>query len=251
MKPIILTDPDEPRLSWLVDEHSESTLFEETTGEHLKHYETAIAIQDLVPGMFRFQFCRSLGLLDEEHALADLNCETSHPTAKIVELWRLRYCAPWICVFAIKNAHIRSTFEQEKIGLPADFNPWDTKARARFDREAEKRPKKCHGIYEQAAVVMLRLAASFNNVKTDGVKRSFAFGEHRIEKVEPSLPWSEGAFLTAWLFSDWERRSEKKKLTLAQRFDEMQAIGYGGGIKAFEALHRKLFPKPMHSPASR
>jgi hypothetical protein len=226
MKPVIYTDPDEPRLAHLVDEHSATVRIEKTTGKHLRHFDKAIQIQDLKPGTFRFMVFSSMSIGEIVNPLDDLRLEAEPPSPEIMDCWPEFTYAPRPCVYATITSW-----------PPEEFK------RAYADTEG---PEICHGINKRAAEVMLRLAASWNNVIPDTVKDSFIFGGPRTEKTEPSLPWDKWAFLCAWLWSDWETRSRKRKLTLANRFEEMQAAGYPNGAKAFEAMHRRLFPKPTH-----
>jgi hypothetical protein len=221
MKPAILTDPDDCRLAWLVDEHSAAVWFERKTGKHLRHFETAVLIQDLRPGEFRFRpevmlgGPMTLGLEDEPKRIAP----------EITACMENGMFAPWPAVYATINPHSQGEFK-----------------RAYADTDG---PEVCNGIHKRAAEVLLRLAASWNDVQPDRVTETLSFsGKVRIEKVP--VPWDTWAFLTAWLWSDWEARSRRKKITLAARFEEMQAAGYPNGIKAFEGMHLRLFPKPTH-----
>jgi len=93
-------------------------------------------------------------------------------------------------------------------------------------------------IDDRAAIVLLKLAESFNNIKTER-NRTWEFRDPAIEGEE--LPWSEWRFITAWLWSEWNARP--KKPTLAERFAEVEALGYDRGLKSFEAMHRQMFPK--------
>jgi hypothetical protein len=204
MKPVILTDPDDSSLSWIVDEHSTSVLVSPLTHDHLIHYETAIEIADLRPGEIRWHDPFFNGLLGVQRI--------AHYDEAMAQ-----FTKPSPCVYAQVNTHKRQVFDG-----PAGMD--------------------CiKGIYRPAAVVMLQLTASKNNVKTDGVKRSFTFNDPRIEDVP--VPWNEWKFLTAWLWSDWKTReiSTQKRITQNQRWEEMRAIGYPHGFKAFEAMHRSLF----------
>lgn len=221
MKPAIYTDPDDSRLAWLVDEHSASIWEEKTTGKHLRHFETAILIQNLKPGEFRF---RPEIMLDGDMTQG-LDDEPQKAAPEISSCMELGMFAPWPAVYATINPHPQGEFKRAY----ADSNG----------------PEACHGINKRAAEILLRLAASWNDVQTDRVTETLSFSRKtRIEKVP--MPWDKWAFLTAWLWSDWETRSRRKKFTLAARFEEMQAAGYPNGTKAFEAMHRRLFPKPTH-----
>ncbi|MCX8496862.1 MAG: hypothetical protein ORN51_11835 [Akkermansiaceae bacterium] len=230
MKPVIFTDPDEPRLAHLVDEHSAAIRFEKLTGKHLRHFDRAILIQDLKPGTFRFQSASCLAELSSNpnpvNLLHDLQANAEPASPEIMDSWPDSHHAPRPCVYATI-----STWQ------PEEFK----KGYADSDG-----PETCHGIHKRAAEVMLGLAASWSNVKADAVTNSFTFGGPRFENTAPSLPWDKWAFLTAWFWSDWETRGRKKKLTLAMRSEEMKAAGYPHGIRAFENMHRRLFPKPTH-----
>ena len=230
MKPVIYTDPDEPRLAHLVDEHSAAIRFQKVIGKHLRHFDRAIDIQDLKPGTFRFKGASWLAdssfnpkLVNPLHDLIS-NAEPASP--EIMDSWPDSHHAPRPCVYATIT-----TWQ------PEEFK------RGYADSDG---PETCHGIHKRAAEVMLRLAASWNNITPDTVTNSFSFGGPRFENTAPSLPWDKWAFLMAWFWSDWETRGWKKKLTLAIRFEEMQAAGYPHGIKAFENMHGRVFPKPTH-----
>jgi hypothetical protein len=216
MKPVILTDPDDSRLSWLVDEHSISVLVSSLTSDHLMHYETAVALADLRPGEWK----PFLGIPAVEVLLTPL-------PMKQLERDNMQMMFPHACVFADVNRHKKQVFNKP--------NP-----------NPKKDPPNIKGIYLPAAVAMLQLAASKNNVKTDRVKESFTFNDPRIEDVP--IPWNEWKFLTAWLWSDWKKREidTQRKITHQQRWEEITAIGYPHGFKAFEAMHRSLFGKPTH-----
>jgi hypothetical protein len=129
---------------------------------------------------------------------------------------------PHPCVYAQIRAHRKQSFDGAA-GMP-----------------------RIKGIFREAAVVKLHLAASKNNVKTDRVREDFTFNDPRIENVP--VPWNEWKFLTTWLWSDWRKREidARKKITRHQRFEEMKTIGYPHEFKAFDAMHRALFPKPTH-----
>ncbi len=104
-------------------------------------------------------------------------------------------------------------------------------------KHIEERPSH-RSIEDKAAVVLLKLAESFNNIQTERA-RTWKFRDPAIEGEE--LPWSEWRFITAWLWSEWNARP--KKPTLAERFSEVEALGYDRGLKSFEAMHRQMFPK--------
>jgi hypothetical protein len=210
MHPVILTDPDDSSLSWLVDEHSASVLVSSLTHEHLLHYETAIMLNDLKPGEIRWRdqfFNNLLGVRRVAY----------------FDEFMMEQMIPHPCVFAQKHSHKKQEFIAPEGHLPC-----------------------AKGIFRPAAVAMLQLAASKNNVKTDRATDSFTFNDPRKEKVP--MPWDEWKFLTAWLWSDWKKREidTAKKITQKQRWEEMVAIGYPHKFGAFEGMHRALFGKPTH-----
>jgi hypothetical protein len=102
------------------------------------------------------------------------------------------------------------------------------------------------GIYRKSAVAMLQLSAAYMNVESSAAHSHFTFGEPAKECVE--CPWDEWKFITAWRWSEWKQREidTTKKITLAQRWEEMMADGYPYKLKAFEQMHRTLFQKPTN-----
>lgn len=219
MKPAILTDPDDKRLSWLVDLESGNSLIEATTGKRLLHYETAVNLQDLRPSQYRLHI-NPTNLAAE----AGFECQTLAPG--LAEVWALGFVSPRPCVLAIKNKHIEDPFNMGCV----------------------------KGIYLTAARAMLSLAEAFNQVKSDRLTKSFTFSEARKErpdtmpKGEDFTPWDEWKFHTAWSWSDWHARglSRKRKVSVRERYEEIKAAGYPHGFKAFEAMHRALFKKPTN-----
>jgi hypothetical protein len=237
MNPAIYTAPH-TLTSYLVDEDSEIRMKWRMPQCHARSFETAVQLscfEPVTPGAFE---CHSFA--DTPQAgVKDGNVSVIAPTPEIMEAWpeRRKYSgasqnfviAPAPCVYGFENEILREGFHSQ---------------RRTYSDPAGR--EVCRGIHKPAAGAMLRLAASWNNFKHDRVTESYSFGHHRIESTAPSLPWDKWAFLCAWFWSDWENRSHQKRITQAQRFEEMKAAGYPHGSKAFEALHRRLFPKPTH-----
>lgn len=100
-----------------------------------------------------------------------------------------------------------------------------------------------NGIHIEAAHVLLSLAASRNGIATDSIMRTWKFNLPRKELVPH--PWDTWKFIIAWEWSEWEQahRETGKKVTLKQRWNRMEKCGYPHGQKAFERMHRELFPK--------
>lgn len=216
MKPVIYSLPKDSRVSWLVDEDSRTTWLEEISKEHIPHYETSILVMNLKPGFF----CLSTVSPDLQFC-GDYVTPPHRINPDVFQLWKKSYLAPYPSVIGCFAELQRSEF----------IRPYATDM-----------PEAWNGIYKKAAEVMLKLAASYQNIQGNRVKQTYAFGGARTEKTDPSLPWDEWAFICAWLWSDWETRNRREKITLAKRFEEMQAAGYPNKFKAFAALHRRLFP---------
>jgi len=233
MKPAIYACPHKTGCV-LVDEDSENRMRWKSHG-HRRSFETAIEIGRLKPGQFEIHAKTAMPADritgDCPWTVLELNETIVTASPEVMNVWpEGKFIhAPAICVHSPDNSDQPEYFHEHRTSYGAP--------RGRLV---------CHGIHIEAAVVMLRLAASWNNFKYDRVTETRSFGNARIESTGPSLPWCKWSFLCAWLWSDWEARSHPHKLTIAQRFEEMKAAGYPSGIKAFEAMHRRLFPKPTH-----
>lgn len=199
MNPVIIFHPDERNRAHLIDKDALALLPMNGTGERRMHYQTAISLYDLDAG----QFCLDI----MQKGYSDSKRESA--TRPIVNLWLSGMAGP----------------------RPAVFIPLTPK------QHIEEVPS--HRLIDRrAAIVLLKLAESFNNIQTERA-RTWKFREPAIEGEE--IPWSEWRFITAWLWSAWNRRT--KKPTLAERFAEVEALGYDRGLKSFEAMHRQMFPK--------
>jgi hypothetical protein len=219
MNPAILTDPDDSRVAYLVDKHSASIHIDRVTGKYHVHYETAVRIDDLRGGQYRKR-------LEPEDHTRHLKGSPSpldkHFAPTLLELGMVLPCPT---VFVPYVTHKESTFDSSSPIIP------------------EATPR---GITRRAAEVMLELAASFQGIRGNRVSGGWEFTGAKIERVP--LAWCPWKFTIAWQWSRW-REIEiqgQKKITLRQRFEEIQVIGYPHGFKAFEAMHRALFPKPTH-----
>jgi hypothetical protein len=232
MKPMLLTDPDDRRLSWLVDADSAATRYEPTSGHRLIHYGCAVNVQDLAPGRFRFNPSAG-GFIPG----FELDSEAEPPTAETASLLALGFVFPAPCVFAPRGR-------------------WqaDKEHRQTFDG-----PSGCvRGIYRPAAVALLRLARARSNITACDITEGFTFRDARIEAPrgmppdEVFLPWCEWKFITAWTWSEWRREEihTGRKLPLAARWERLARIGYPNGLKAFERMHGELFPKRRGKPTN-
>ena len=226
----------------LVDEDSENRMKWKSDFPHRRSFETAVELEGLKPGQFMVHILTDV---DPDLITGDcpwgvqaVNESIVFPTPEIMASWpearkvgsQNYVYSPKICVQSPSDDSEPEYFHEQRTSYS----------------DARGMPL-CRGIHIRAAEVMLRLAASWNNFKYDRVTETRAFGGARFENTEPSLPWDKWAFLCAWFWSDWESRSHPKRLTQAQRFQEMKTAGYPHGEKAFEALHRRLFPKPTRS----
>jgi hypothetical protein len=198
MNPVIIFHPDERNRAHLIDKDAVIPLPLNGTGKRLLHYPTCIAIDSLDGGEF------SLERFNEESAVTK-----APPSKAIIGLWLAGMALPRPSVYVplTPREHIEETSG--------------------------------HRLIEpRAAVVLLKLAQSFNNVEIRQVS-TWKFKPAAVEGEE--IPWSDWRFLTAWLWSEWNRRA--KKPTLAERFAEVEALGYDRGLKSFETMHRQMFPK--------
>lgn len=219
MTPVILIDPDESRCRWLVDKDSAGIHIDKVSGERLIHYETSIMLDNLQPGEFR----------KLPFSMVDWNEFYDAPPTRDGRRLRLSLLlgavSPMPCVMAPTKKGFKSLdFETAAPGIEVIRQ----------------------GLTREAAAVMLRLAASYNNVSTDRVTESFKMGPGpRVEGVP--IPWDKWKFITAWLWSDWRRQEcDGKKLTVKMRWEAMQEMGYPHKIGAFDNMQRALFPKPTN-----
>ena len=105
-------------------------------------------------------------------------------------------------------------------------------------------------IHPMAAEVMLKLAASVNNIQSacDG-SSEWEFGETILRSKNPSvIPAGSEKMLAAWLWSAWvenkdngtQRHAQMKKLgykgTGTQRHAQMKKFGYKGTAKALRDM---------------
>lgn len=215
MNPAIITDPDNPRLRWLVDLDSRNRLYEKNTQQHVVHYETALNIMELEPGDYQMH-------LKQPNLEDQLNGAYIMPFGEeAANHFSAGYAHPSPCVYAKLANHLVddgwSVGKVNRIGL----------------------------IHLKAAKALLLLASSYNQVVSDRITGEFKFGGARTERPE-ALPnsvefraWDVWKFHTAWKWSEWENRNGK--VTLEQRFNEIKAGGYPHKLSAFENMHRKLF----------
>lgn len=199
MNPAIIFHPTERHRAHLIDKDAVAALPLRDSGDRHLHYLTAVSIQDLDAGEFRADILQSGEIITDK-------CQ---PEPGIIGLWISNMATP----------------------RPAVYVPLTPQ------KHIEETPGH-RGIDMRAAVVLLKLAESFNNIQTERA-RTWKFRSAAIENEE--IPWDEWRFITAWLWSGWDRRA--KKPTLAQRFEELKALGYDRGPKSFEAMHRQMFPK--------
>ena len=108
------------------------------------------------------------------------------------------------------------------------------------------------GFHRSAAEVLLKLAAAHQNITTTPATKSFAFAGKPIMEAagcDSVIAWSEWKLITAWRWSEWRNReiAEQRKITLKERHTEMvEQEKYPHAQKAFERMHRELFPKPTN-----
>jgi hypothetical protein len=217
VKPAILTDCDDDRLSWLVDSHRTAIHYEPTTGERLVHYETAVNLQDLTPGQYRLH-------INPANQAGEVGF-AAQPLGDWAEVWELGFVSPRPCVYAVKN-HKRHRETSFAMGRVSD-------------------------LLLPAAVTLLRLAAAFNNVTACSLRERFSFNPERVEHPEGMPPdsefiaWNPWAYHIAWHWSAWEKMGVQrgKRLSIQERFNLLKAFGYPHGLKAFERMHGALFPK--------
>lgn len=199
MKPAIIFHPDEPHRAHLIDKDAVFPLPLRGSGERRLHYATAVSIQDLDAGQFRMNLLSNGDLIGDKYT----------PAPDIIAMHFDGITTPFPAVYASLTPH-------DHVVVPPGHRNIDLRA----------------------AMVLLKLAESFNNLRIE-VSRPWGFRPPAIEGAE--IPWSDWRFITAWLWSGWHRRT--KKPTLAERFAEVEALGYDRGLKSFEAMHRQMFPK--------
>lgn len=199
MNPAIIFHPDERDRAHLIDKDAVAALPMRSTGERQLHYLTAVSLQDLDAGEFRIDVLSDGKIIMPK----------GPPDPETISLWRSNMATPRPAVYVpfTPRQHVEES-------------PWHRR------------------IEHQAAVVLLKLAESFNNIETERA-RTWKFRRPAIENED--IPWSDWRFITAWLWSEWNGRA--KKPTLTERFAEVEALGYDRGLKSFEAMHRELFPK--------
>jgi len=223
MKPAIVTDKDDTRLAWLVDTERAAGHYEQSSGARLLHYEVAVNLQNLHPAGYRL-------IINQENSAGEADFEPQALDADLAMMWELWGALPQPCVFATKRPG-RFTVDAFKMGRVGNLRL-------------------------PAAVVMLELAASFNAIASCSITEQFTFNGPRIERPDrmpPNAmfrPWNPWAFHCAWHWSQWELIGEQreKPLVIEERFERLKASGYPHGQKAFERMHRELFPKRRGKP---
>jgi len=90
------------------------------------------------------------------------------------------------------------------------------------------------GIRPDAAVVLLKLAASANNLTIQPGRKVLEFGAPLERDAE--INWCQWKFIAAWMWSSWRRDGEKS----ATQYQHMKALGYPKTHAAFRQMMGRI-----------
>lgn len=102
---------------------------------------------------------------------------------------------------------------------------------------------KSRGFDQQAAEVLLELAAARNNLSANFASKTWEFSTPAERGVPQS--WDDSKFLAAWRWSFWQC----EKLTGSQRHADMVALGYPYSASTLRKMLSKMgLAKPQQGP---